>query len=60
MSKDYLRGQALIALQCICLIYIHRNDFYRKTKRKTETKNSLILRDSTMYDRVGDNVCVIL
>ena len=38
MSKYYLHGQTLIVLQGICLIYIHRNDFYRKTKEKLKQK----------------------
>ena len=49
-----------MVLESIRLIAVYQNDFYRKTKRKIETKNTLKLRDSTMNDRVGDNVCVIL
>ena len=60
MLKDYSSGQDLIVSEDIGLNTIYRNDFYRKTKGVKRNKSVLHLRALKMYDRIGDNVCVIL
>ena len=60
MLKDYSYGQDLIVLEDIGLNTIYRNDFYRKTKGVKKKQKCTPFACVAMYDRIGDNFCVIL